>query len=355
MTFVELETGVFVPVFTDCLEVYHIHSNVLCECPPAREVSNKDKHTLLSLSRDTSGSGGEKTLQELSRVDTWAASQFRLKSLAVKDFVMRLLYDSSLQDARHPGDSSFIILSYTWHNASWTLDPSLGCPSNHAQTDALPLTPAMWSAFLLQRLSPSEGFWCDQLCIVQEPSSHEKELAIGAMDLLYKGARKVVVALEDIAITKLEVNALVEYSRKNFDCSSNSRNRDQSQQQKDRIASAYGRIVRARWFGRAWCLHEFLVSRNHTFLIPVSGDGGDGMATIVRLNAQLLQSMADTFQQCFVKRSLLVTPDTTNENLYCFKRFNLRLQALVMAAICICSWRSFHLMPSGSRINYLFF
>lgn len=81
----------------------------------------------------------KKFLEELSRVDTWATSQFRLKSLAVKEFVMRHYYDSSSQDAPHPGYSSLIILRYTSHNASLTLHPSLGCPSNHAQTNALPL------------------------------------------------------------------------------------------------------------------------------------------------------------------------------------------------------------------------
>lgn len=264
-------------------QVYRIGpSSVLQEFSSAREVSNNAKDVLLPYSRSTSDSG-KKLMEEISRIDPWAASQFGLKNVAVQDFVMRLWYESSARDALQQEDSSFIILSYTWHDSSaWTRHPSLGCPSNH--TDSIPLTPAMWSAFLLQRLSPSEGVWCDQICIVQD-SLEEKKLAIGAMDLLYKNARKVVVALEDIAITEDEMDALLKISLEFRP----------SHEQGGSIARAFEKIVHARWFRRAWCLHEFLVSRNHVFLIPVITEGGDGMVTIVGLDALFLSIMAEYF------------------------------------------------------------
>ena len=50
---------------------------------------------------------------------------------------------------------------------------------------------------LNQRVSSTEGVWIDQCCIRQN-DDFEKGLAIGCMDLIYKSARRVVVALEDI-------------------------------------------------------------------------------------------------------------------------------------------------------------
>lgn len=319
--------GLLVPVFSFLREVYRIPSTVRCEILRPCEVSNDAKHSLLPLSRSTSDSG-EKLMEELSRIDPWAASQFGLKNLALQDFVMRLLYESSTQRALPQVDSpSFIILSYTWHNSEWTPHTSLGCPSNDTQ---LPLTPVMWSAFLSQRLSPSEGFWCDQLCIEQN-STHEKESAIGAMDLLYKSARKVVVALEDIAITKEEMDVLVDKDPYRHDL--------QSPQEKERIASAFGKIVRARWFRRAWCLHEFLVSRNHTFLVPVRGEVGNEEVTVVRLDALFLEAMVETFVRVELqglstsRRTSFTTSVSLNEDLVRLNRFILRLRGLSMAEV----------------------
>jgi len=128
----ELVPGLLVRVVSFLRTVYRIPSTVRCETLRPCEVSNDAKQSLLPLSRSTSDSG-EKLMEELSRIDPWAASQFGLKNLALQDFVMRLLYESSVQPALPQVGSSFIILSYTWHNSEWTPHPSLGCPSNDTQ------------------------------------------------------------------------------------------------------------------------------------------------------------------------------------------------------------------------------
>ncbi len=51
-----------------------------------------------------------------------------------------------------------------------------------------------------ERISEEEGLWIDQLCIDQR-NKEEKGVAIAAMDVIYRGARVVVVALADVEIS----------------------------------------------------------------------------------------------------------------------------------------------------------
>ena len=66
----------------------------------------------------------------------------------------------------------------------------------------------MWDAFLKQRISSTQPFWVDSLCIAQT-ISHEKTFAIGAIDYIYRAASKVVVVLEDIATSRQKMTAIL--------------------------------------------------------------------------------------------------------------------------------------------------
>lgn len=87
--------------------------------------------------------------------------------------------------------------------------------------------------FLAQGLGPSKCFWCDQLC-TDQASGYGKELAIGAMDLLYNVPTKLSW-LWRYWITKEEMDVLVDDDP--YRCGNRTR------QESDIIASAFGRII----------------------------------------------------------------------------------------------------------------
>ena len=105
------------------------------------------------------------------------------------------------------------------------------------------------------------------------------------MDAIYRKARLIVVALEDIAISEVEEDFLEDLMDKS--------NRE------DLIidpGSAYGaaslllKIFSARWFSRAWCSHEFSVSRSHVFLIIVESRASVAVR-VLRVTADFLLSL----------------------------------------------------------------
>lgn len=61
----------------------------------------------------------------------------------------------------------------------------------------------LYNALLNERQSQSEGVWIDQICINQNDEA-EKQIAVNAMDIVYKSARAVVILLDDIEITTVE-------------------------------------------------------------------------------------------------------------------------------------------------------
>jgi hypothetical protein len=84
------------------------------------------------------------------------------------------------------------------------------------------------------------------------------------MDLIYRSARLTVVCLEDIHILKEEMALVVEFYDV-WDAQDVSKARKIAHE----FLSALRKILSARWFSRAWCLHEHLMSRTALVLIPV--------------------------------------------------------------------------------------
>lgn len=257
--------GVYVRKWQKLLRVLEFPSNIQYRLPRMCEVDAEGKNKLLKnwMTYEDEGKRIMKGLADLSHQE--ARHYFGVKKAAVNEFCFRLLQDGldsdcMYQAAEHP----FIILSYTWHSTSWTPQPVLLKSQDIEKTEG-PLSPAMWKAFLSQRDDQYESFWVDQLCITQS-SQHEKAMAIGSMDLLYRSARKVVVAIEDVAFTMNEVELMLSCTTSDFP-------RGQLlQHDLNALSAAFQKLVKARWFRRAWCLHEFLVSRTHAFLIPISED-----------------------------------------------------------------------------------
>lgn len=263
------QPGVYVRKWQKLLRVLEIPSNTQYRPPRICEVDAEGKIKLLKnwMTYEDEGQRIMKGLTDLSRHEE-ARQYFGVKKDAVDEFCFRLLQDGLDADCVYTAaEHNFIILSYTWHSNSWTPQPMLmkSQQSHNTQETEGPLLPAMWEAFVSQRNDRYESLWVDQLCISQS-SEHEKSVAIGSMDLLYRSARKVVVAIEDVAFTISEVELMLSYTDSDLPRS------QWPQHDLNALSAAFQKLVKARWFQRAWCLHEFLVSRTHVFLVPISQD-----------------------------------------------------------------------------------
>ena len=260
--------GVYVRKRQNLLRVLEIPSNTQYRPPRICEVDVEGKKKLLK-NCTTYEDEGKRIMKGLTDLSPQEAIQyFGVKKAAVDEFWFRLLQDGLDADCMYEAaEHTFIILSYTWHSTSWTPQPVLMRSSQFQDTRKTegPLSPAMWEAFLAQRDNEYESLWVDQLCI-KHSSEHEKSVAIGSMDLLYRSARKVIVAIEDVAFTISELELMLSYTDSDLSWS------QWPQHDLNALSAAFQKLVKARWFQRAWCLHEFLVSRTHVFLIPISQD-----------------------------------------------------------------------------------
>jgi hypothetical protein len=154
--------------------------------------------------------------------------------------------------------SSFIAISYSWHSPVWALTESLVDIKS-------PLTLPMWRKTMKLRSSDKEPAWIDQLSIKQDHES-DKQNAIAAMDLIYRSARIVVVVLEDICHSQEEMACVIKFfGAWEADDIQNGGALAQN------FILILSKIFSTRWFSRAWCLHEHLMTRSGFVLIPVEG------------------------------------------------------------------------------------
>jgi Heterokaryon incompatibility protein (HET) len=156
---------------------------------------------------------------------------------------------------------------------SW-IDVGVAEPASYP----LPVSPLLYHALLQERQSPREGVWIDQVCINQT-SSAEKQIAVNAMDLIYKCARTVVVLLDDIKVSLAEQDFLasyiVEFEQYKGDGSffePHYNERPPFMKANPVLRDFFLKLVGAKWFERAWCMHEMRLSPQHIFLIRCEDD-----------------------------------------------------------------------------------
>lgn len=335
--------GVYVRKWQKLLRVLEIPSNIQYRPPRMCEVDAQGKRKLLR-NWMTYEDEGKRIMQGLADLSHHEARQyFGVKKAAVDEFNFRLLQDGLDSDCVYQAaEQTFIILSYTWHSTSWTPQPVLlkSKQSQDTQKTEGPLTPAMWEAFLSQRNDQYEPFWVDQLCITQT-SKHEKAAAIGSMDLLYRSARKVVVAIEDVAFTISEMELMLSYAASDLPRS------QRPQHDLNALSAAFQKLVKARWFQRAWCLHEFLVSRTHVFLIPISQDtiergspsSYSPSAKILQVDGPFLVLLFEIFAQQDLDHHLIGSSSKapafslSGEEITRIRRFFIRLRVLQLGEV----------------------
>ena len=231
-------------------------------------------------------------LADLNRLAPSVAKDYLPKSVSRDNFAFRLINDLYFEGE----EESYIAISYVWHKISRDTPKTLttpvgGLPFGWVQTVEqfpLPTSKGMFQAVLNER-RVSEGLWFDQVCINQEDEV-EKAMAIGSMDTIYRNARVVVVALDDVSATAEEMQFLQQYHQQYASSDlalSQHPNRGLHpplMQQHPLLRSFLERMLSSLWFERAWCAHEMRMGRSHVFLIPCEAEQGDeSVYTIIRL------------------------------------------------------------------------
>ncbi|KAF2193482.1 hypothetical protein K469DRAFT_515331, partial [Zopfia rhizophila CBS 207.26] len=319
----------FLEIQEEDLDTSHLHAHVLDD--NARRSMIADRHPLAT----DSPIDAEAFFQDLGRLAPSVAKSFVPKSTALHELVFRLI-----NDVDHTEDeTSYIAMSYCWKKANHgtprkEISPVGDLPFGWVKTVELfpiPTTPAMFQAILQERQSESEGLWFDQVCINQEDED-EKATSIGVMDLIYKNARTVVIALDDIAASEDEVMFLRQYfeyySRSSLPINQQP-NRGLSppfMQTRAPFRSFFEKLLSSTWFERAWCTHEMRVGRSHIFLVPCESDEEDESYTFIRFTGAFFlhmltlgsevvstgrQARKTALQQLFGRKALLHEREAT--------------------------------------------
>ncbi len=224
-------------------------------------LSKENKDELLGECYQEALDGHPKAVQTLNRLrelNYHVAKQFSLKRSALDNLIFRLVVTED-EPLRVP---SYLIVSYCWHHSTqWKpVDP-----------EVLPLweiSPLMVEAILKLRESPQEGVWIDRACIDQT-SPAEKADAIGCMGFIYKAARRLVIPLEDVQLTREEEIEGIRCAHIYRDAVNNYLGGDLFAEIQERffptdeeyvtLLSFLEKMVSARWTQRAWCSHEIRV------------------------------------------------------------------------------------------------
>ena len=210
-------------------------------------------------------------LARLKQLNPAVADKFQLKQHMLSQLQLRLICSNPAAS----GDvSSFVIVSYCWHYPKWVMAP--------AAKDIAPgweISAPMVNAVMSLRESQDEGVWLDKLCINQQDSM-EKKVQVGAMDFIYRSARRVVILLEDVQLSEEEEAAGLAYADFYKSMSLEVKDRNLEGEEKMEFVDAYFprqeqllrqqgkgdiqaagklfamKLLGARWFSRAWCAHE---------------------------------------------------------------------------------------------------
>lgn len=156
---------------------------------------------------------------------------------------------------------SYLAISYCWRDEerkSWS-------PIVEDAFAPWGICEPMVKALLGLRENAHEGVWIDNVCIKQKDEA-EKVKAIGSMDIVYRAARRLVIILEDVKLSKDEQAVALKYKAilqrlelpdtgsKLYDLFKEQFHPSETEYQI--IKDFLQKILSARWFGRAWCNHE---------------------------------------------------------------------------------------------------
>jgi hypothetical protein len=277
----------FVDIDEDELDTSNLHAHFVQS--PTREILLSRNHQY-SLCPSGSDVDAATLLSDLSRLAPSAVKDFIPKHLAESSVALRLLNDVDFQGE----ETGYIAISYCRKKLNTdaplrVITPVGALPFGWTKETTqfpIPTSNAMFQAVLQERRI-GEGLWYDQVCINQDDEA-ERVAAMGAIDVIYKNARTVVVALDDIIASPDEEQFLRHYIDQYSQC-------DLPYDQQPYVGlvppvmnqfpvfwSLLERILCSSWFERAWCVHEMKMGQSHVFLLPCYSQYDDEVRTVIR-------------------------------------------------------------------------
>jgi hypothetical protein len=193
----------------------------------------------------------------LSNLDKWNpsdASRFILRSSStILDTPFRLIFPNSALPSFDNTTGlyvrQYLAISYCWRSDEFA-------PPGYKRHGDWPTSKPFVDAILSDKNHPRVGIWMDQLCIDQS-SPDDKAKSVSAMDIIYRSCIRLVVLLEDVFLSKEEAALPFKYGPTNpaFE-----KTRLPEENDVGLFISVYTKVNKARWWTRAWCLHEFVVN-----------------------------------------------------------------------------------------------
>ncbi|KAF1928509.1 uncharacterized protein M421DRAFT_62740 [Didymella exigua CBS 183.55] len=195
-----------------------------------------------------------KIFQNLARWDPTTRLMFASRSSStVLNTPFRLVFpnaDLSSFDETGLYVRQYMVVSYCWHSKDFF-------PDGYERHGDWPISKPFVDAIIGEKNHARVGIWMDQLCINQE-SPIDKQKSVAAMDVIYRSCLRLLVLLEDVYLDETEVKLFEKYDL----CKVTKYNRAWTPPVEDQapLNGLLAKIVAARWWQRAWCLHEFSVN-----------------------------------------------------------------------------------------------
>ncbi|KAF1931389.1 uncharacterized protein M421DRAFT_57131 [Didymella exigua CBS 183.55] len=235
-------------------------------------------------------------LADLGHLAPSVAKDFISKEYTEASFAFRLIKDADL----HGEEEGYIAMSYCWKKMNRDAPRKVveDLPfawTREVEQFPLPTSAALFQAVLKEK-SAGEGLWFDQVCINQDDDA-ERAITIAAIDAIYRNARAVVVALDDIVATPEEEQFLrcyieqYSYSDLTIDQQPNVCQNPPFMHRYPAFISFFERFSNSEWFERAWCAHEMRLGQQHVFLLRCSSQYEDEVRTVLRFTTSFLLHM----------------------------------------------------------------
>ncbi|RMZ68229.1 heterokaryon incompatibility het-6 [Pyrenophora seminiperda CCB06] len=191
----------------------------------------------------------ELILRNLSAWCPNVAALFSPRSSAtILDTPFRLIFPNDHRDAFDNGlyVRQYLAISYCWHADEYPYP-------QYEPHDHWPFSKPIVDAILSAKGHHREGIWIDQICIEQNDSA-DKQRSVAAMDVIYRSCRRLLIVLEDVELTEREARLSEVHNMQKIALD---KSWLPSPEVRADFLSFYEKVNRARWWTRAWCLHEF--------------------------------------------------------------------------------------------------
>ncbi|KAL7280369.1 hypothetical protein ACG7TL_005294 [Trametes sanguinea] len=202
-------------------------------------------------------------LQPFSIEDTMRACEGTVITGALRDSPLRVLVRNAegMYEVVPYTGQPYMAISYCWPAAGFQKLGSSNEPTPVLTADGPIVQSYHFSTFISRAAgswTPSLAVWLDYHCISQD-DLEEKTAQVAVMQHIYTKAQITLVMLEDTALTGPELEAVV--------------TSDDTQGHRADPVSAARRVLSARWFSRAWCSQELILS--HRVQIYAHSQEGD--------------------------------------------------------------------------------